>query len=236
MIRELLLIVVAIIQNSTVVLTKYLITLLGDDVIYYRKEAICLVLSVVTAIGCSQGAKRILPPSIDASSAGAEAIVLYDTDHDGKISGNELDKCPALRSAMGPMDKNSDQAITADEIAARIQAWKDARIGRLSVRCTVMRNGRPLPAADVRFVPEKILGENVKPARGKTNTSGMAIMGGEESEGRGSRGVSPGLYRVEITMAGENIPEKYNTESTLGLEIASDVAGIREGFKFNLAY
>ena len=46
----------------------------------------------------------------------------------------------------------------------------------------------------------------------------------------------PGWYRVEITKAGENIPAKYNTHTTLGQEIALDAAGIREGIKFSLQY
>jgi hypothetical protein len=201
---------------------------------HFRAETICLLFSVAIALGCSQGTTRILPPSIDASSAGAEAVELYDADHDGKISGAELDKCPALRSSLGQFDTNSDQGISAEEIAARISAWEDARVGRLSVKCLVTRNGRPLSGADVRFVPEKFLGENVMPARGKTDESGLAIVGGEDSEGRVSRGVSPGLYRVEITKQGEQIPAKYNTETTLGQQVAFDASGVREGFKFEL--
>ena len=34
-----------------------------------------------------------------------------------------------------------------------------------------------------------------------------------------SPGLSPGFYRVEITKEGDNIPAKYNTATTLGLEI-----------------
>lgn len=201
---------------------------------HFRRKAMGLLVCIAPALGCSQGAKRILPPSIDASSAGAEALELYDVDKDGKISGSELDRCPALGSAIAQFDSNSDQGISAEEIADRINAWEDARVGRLSVRCLVTRNGRPLSVADVRFVPEKFLGENVMPARGKTDESGLAIVGSEDSAGRVSRGVSPGLYRVEITKAGEEIPAKYNTETTIGQQVAFDASGIREGFKYEL--
>ena len=33
------------------------------------------------------------------------------------------------------------------------------------------------------------------------------------------QGVPPGFYRVEITKAGEQIPAKYNTATTLGGEV-----------------
>lgn len=202
--------------------------------IRFRIEVLGSLFCAVVAIGCSQGVKRISPPSINASSAGAEAIETYDTDQDGKISGSELDKCPALKSALGQFDTDGDQGISADEIATRINAWEDARVGRLSIKCAVTRNGRPLAGADVRFVPEGFLGDDITPARGNTDAKGLAVVGSEDSTGRVSRGVSPGLYRVEITKSGEDIPAQYNTETILGQEVAVDAPGVREGFKFDL--
>ncbi len=196
-----------------------------------------VVLSVVVAFGCSGKPGRIHPPAINASSAGAEAITMYDTDKDGKISGAELDKCPALKAAMAQIDPSGEKAITADMITARIKAWQASKLGRTAVSCTVLHNGRPLPDAEVKFVPEKFLGENLPEASGKTDQSGVAMIsiptGGDRKV---PPGVAPGLYRVEITKASEKIPAKYNTETTLGQEVALDAAGIREGIKFDLKY
>ena len=195
-----------------------------------------LALCFVAVLGCSRGPGRLHMPPISASSAGSEAIEMYDTDQDGKISGTELDKCPALKAAMAQIDTTGEGAITADQIAERIKAWQNSKLGRMSLSCTVLRNGRPLPDAEVRLVPEKFLGENVKTAKGKTDRNGVAMISVETTDRSDPPGVAPGLYRVEITKAGENIPAKYNAQTTLGQEVALDAAGIREGIKFNLQY
>ena len=195
-----------------------------------------LVLGLIVALGCTRGPSRLQPPSINASSAGSEAIAMYDADKDGKISGPELDKCPALKAAMAQIDKTGEGAITANMITERIKAWQNSKLGRTSLSCTVLHNGRPLSDAEVRFVPEKFLGENVKIAQGKTYQSGVAMISVETTDRSDSPGIGPGLYRVEITKAGKNIPAKYNTETTLGQEVALDANGIQDGIRINLAY
>ena len=47
-------------------------------------------------------------------------------------------------------------------------------------------------------------------------------------------GVAPGLYRVEITKEGANIPAKYNTETIYGQEVGLDAANIREGLVYEI--
>lgn len=192
--------------------------------------------SFVIALGCSQSPGRLHQPPISASSAGSEAIEMYDTDQDGKISGAELDKCAALKAAMAQIDTTGEGTITADKIAERIRVWQNSKLGRMSVSCTVLHNGRPLSDAEVCFVPEKFLGENVKTAKGKTDKNGVAMISIETTDRSDPPGVAPGLYRVEITKAGDNIPAEYNTETTLGQEVALDAAGIRAGLKYNLQY
>ena len=63
--------------------------------VYFSLMALTAVL-LLTQSGCMNEPSRIVPPSIDADTAGQEAIKLFDTDHDGKISGAELDKVPSL--------------------------------------------------------------------------------------------------------------------------------------------
>ena len=180
-----------------------------------------------------KGPPRILPPKTDAAAAGAEAIRLYDADHDGKLSGEELDKCPGLKAAIDNIDRSGNGEITAEKITARIRAWQDSRLARMSLGCRVTHNGVPLAGAEVKFVPEKFLGENLKTATGKTDANGLAMIATPES---GPPGVAPGFYRVEITKAGEDIPAKYNTETIFGQEVAVDAKGVREGIRFDLKY
>ena len=68
----------------------------------------------------------MLPPSIDAVAAGTEAMKMYDTNHDGKISGAELDKCPAIKAAIAQIDLSGKGEVTAEMITARIKKWQDS--------------------------------------------------------------------------------------------------------------
>jgi hypothetical protein len=179
---------------------------------------------------------RLMPPLIDAKAAGAKAIEMFDANKDGKLSGKELDKCPGLKAALAEVDPNGQGEITADMIAKRIQAWIDTKLGRASVACTVLHNGKPMDGASVRFVPEKFLGKNMTVGSGKTDKNGVAMISIEISGPQDLPGVAPGLYRVEITKDGEKIPAKYNTKTTLGQEIAMDAHGMHEGIKCDLDY
>lgn len=179
---------------------------------------------------------RLMPPGIDGPTAGAKAIEMFDTNKDGVISGAELDKCPGLKAARMKIDVDDQGEITADMIARRIKAWQDSKLGRMSTSVTVLHNGKPLAGALVRFVPETFLGENIKPANGTTDKNGVAMISIELSGPGEPPGVAPGLYRIEITKDGENIPVNYNIDTTLGQEIALDAAGIQDGIKFNLNY
>jgi uncharacterized protein (TIGR03067 family) len=172
--------------------------------------------------------RRLYPTAIDADVAGKKALEKYDTNKDGKISGAELEKAPALKAAMGTMHTNKDKGITADDIASRIKAWQATKVALIGgVTCTVIRNGKPVEGAEVEFVPEDFLGENVKTAYGTTGKDGFAMMsiplGPMEPQG-----VAPGFYSVEITKPGEDIPAKYNSQTIYGLEIAPDVRMLKQ--------
>jgi beta-lactamase regulating signal transducer with metallopeptidase domain len=185
--------------------------------------------------------KRLAAPAIDAKAAAAEAIRLYDTNNDGKLSGAELDKCPGLKAALDEVDPSGTGEITAEMIAARIKAWQDSKLARMTLACRVTRNGKPLVGANVAFVPEKFLGPNVKTATGKTDHNGLAMLSIPTQPGPqhfDPPGVAPGFYRVEITKDGEPVPAKYNSDTPFGQEVARDAKGIRDmkGIKFDLKY
>lgn len=177
--------------------------------------------------------RRIFAPAIDGFASGFRAIEQFDADKDGKIGGAELDKCPGLKSALEKVDADGDGAITAQEITDRIHAWQKSRLGRMSMMCKVLHNGKPLEGAAVKFVPEKYLGDMLKTAAGKTDKNGVAMIAIPDTM---PPGVAPGFYRVEITKDGENIPAKYNTETVFGQEIAIDAKGIAEGIAFDMKY
>jgi hypothetical protein len=200
---------------------------------------------LVVSVGCWQsGPSRVKPPAIDASAAGAEAIKMYDTNKDDKISGDELDKCPALKAAIAQIDPGGQGDITAEKITARIRKWQESKVGKTSCSCKVLRNGQPFAGATVTLVPEKFLGPNVQPATGTTDANGVAMISvalnanPSPTGQRETPGVAPGLYRVVITKQGTDIPVKYSAEaeSTLGMEVALDSKDVRGGPTFDLKF
>ena len=107
----------------------------------------------------------------------------------------------------------------------------------MSVRCSVSHNGQPLQGAEVKFVPEKFLGSEIKTASGVTDAGGVAMISAPQSRPDDPAGVPPGFYRVEITQSGLAIPAKYNTDTVLGAEIASDAQEFQiRGLRFDLTF
>jgi hypothetical protein len=198
--------------------------------------------------GCRPRVSNHRIPLYDIEKSGQRAIAQLDSNGDGAIAGPELDKCPGLKAALDRVDPSGKGRITAEMIAARLDAWHESRLGRMRLNCTVTHNGKPLEGALVKFVPEKFLKHSFEysddpkwTAAGKTDKDGRAMISVPVSGiPEDPPGVPPGFYRVEITKPGEDIPTKYNTETTLGQEVARDAKGIEEGIEerpnFNLEY
>lgn len=169
---------------------------------------------------------RIEPPKMDASAMGKAAVVAYDADKDGLLSTEELAKFPAVQGAKTLYDKNQDGKIDATEIADRIQAWQGSRVALMSVSCTVQLDGKPLDGARVELVPEPFLAEYLPAAGGTTDSRGRAGLSADAAAPGGDApkiaGVNCGLYRIRVTHPAQKIPAAYNTETTLGQEIAVD--------------
>jgi hypothetical protein len=94
-------------------------------------------------------------------------------------------------------------------------------LGILGFVVRVTLDGRPLNGATVTFTPEKFLGSHLKPAQGTTDSQGFArpTIDDPALRARHFAGAPYGLYRVEIS-SNRPIPAKYNTQTTLGTEIA----------------
>ena len=74
------------------------------------------------------------------------------------------------------------------------------------------------------LIPEDFFGGAIKPATGTSGPGGRGYLGvapEDLPENTTSLPLTqPGLYRVEITHPSVRIPAKYNTETTLGIEVA----------------
>lgn len=199
-----------------------------------------LALLVVTSGGCSGGPAAIHPPRINADEAAQRALKMYDTDGDGYIAGNELEKAPALKAAMKTLNTDGDAKISEEEIAARIRAWEASQIGLMSIRCSVTMDGRPVNGAEVVYEPEAFLGGAILPAVGITDQYGnanLSILKENRPSPDSPPGVQFGLYSVRITRkfdGGKSIPAKYNSETTLGQEVSFQDAGVQSQIVYKL--
>jgi EF hand len=190
-----------------------------------RKRFIWIVYSTFClALGCSIGGARVHAPSLSPGSAAAKAMEEYDTNNDGRLDAQELDRCPALKNSLARFDKDNDGFLTAKEIADRLASYQKNGVGLIALTCKVFLDRRPLAGAHVTFVPESFLGSAFKPAKGVTNDTGKAVM---KVEGANTPGVPCGLYRIEVSKQNpsgrETLPAKYNAQTTLGEEVAPDL-------------
>ena len=184
-----------------------------------------VLVAALVLLGCQRSPVRVHPPGIDVVGAGKQAMEMYDKDGDGVVKGPELDAAPPLKLALKNLDTDGDGGVNAEEVTARINVWKESRIGMKRLSCTVRRKGRPLPGATVTFEPEKFLGDEVQVAMGTTNSGGMAVL---VIPDRQPSGVSCGFYLVKISLKQddqETIPPIYNEQTILGQEVAPDTDG-----------
>ncbi len=184
-------------------------------------------------VGCNFGPSAVRQPAIDASRAGKEALALYDSNHDGVISGDELEHAPAIKAALPRLDTNGDGGVSADEVAARVKAWKAMESGMTSVRMHFTLDGQPLVGAKVTLEPEPFLGTEIKVATGTTTQFGdvsPTIAKEDRPAPNLPGGANFGLYKVRVSKAvngKETIPARYNIETTLGQEVSYDDPGMK---------
>jgi hypothetical protein len=185
-----------------------------------------LCVCLVVAAGCSGRMKRLSPTRVDSKAAAANAMKMYDANQDGKLSKDELEKCPSLKAIA-----SRDGEVTPELIVAKIIEWQSGGPGRVPVSFFVLHNGKPLADASVKLVAEKFL-TDIVPGTGMTSANGSVAMSVPTSGPEVPKGVSLGFYKIEITKAGEEIPAKYNTETTLGLGVLGEVSGVKVDLKY----
>ncbi len=145
---------------------------------------------------------------------------------------------PDLAAAANQYDKNGDGELTVDEIASGIAAWQKTGVGARSLPFGIRLNDQPLAGATVQLVPAAFLGDGMKEASGRTNAGGSGQFN-MKPEDRPKNApnmplMQPGLYHVVITHPTIKIPAKYNSATTLGIEVTSSNPGL-EGVKWSLS-
>ena len=193
---------------------------------------------VLLAAGCSGRPGAIRPPDVDADAAAAQAVELHDGNGDGQLSKEEWSASPALVAVAPSYDKDADGNLSADEIAAGFAGWKQSGVGARAVPFAVLWNGRPLSGATVRLNPAPFFDGALKGASGESGPGGAGQLNmAPEDRPHNAPDIplmQPGLYHVEITHASIKIPEKYNSQTTLGIEISGSNPG-PEGIRWSLS-
>lgn len=186
--------------------------------------------------GCSTALPRIYPPQFDPRAATEKALAAYDKDGDQSLSKTEATACPGIERAWSVYDSDRDGNVSADELEARFRQWLDGDTGMMNMRAAVTWNGKPLTGADVKLIPLPLLGENFRPASGKTDRYGYAFLSIAKSDlprsQQGVFGMQVGLYRAEITHPTIQLPDRYNTQSMLGVDLST--AEANTGIEFHL--
>ena len=190
-----------------------------------------LVAALIVMSGCRYKLARVMPPAFDPDAAAEAAMQQYDANSDGQVDKSELKSAPGLNAVVDRIDENDDGSVTAEELSTMIQEkWIEDGAGVHLVGAKVLLNRRPLEGAVITFEPEEFLGDVVFTATGETDVDGFAAMSvaQENLPHKNIRaGVLPGLYIVRISKevnGKEIVPKKYNTETTLGVEVASRAA------------
>lgn len=201
-----------------------------------------VVASCVTLLGltgCPNGPIALEQAMIDATDSTQRAMEAYDKNGDGFIAGEELDQSPAIKSAMHRIDVNGDGQASAGEIQGIIESWLNDVVVVMAVRCEVMLDGEPFDGATITFDPEPFLG-NVLPTAIGVTKKGKATMTVPQEQRQDPTLAHPniGMYLVRISKTEDGrelIPAQYNTETTLGVEVARRAVWMPSAVKFDLA-
>ncbi len=185
-----------------------------------------LLAGVALLPGCFGGPKAVEVPPIQSEPVATAIMSQFDKNGDGRLNQAELAGSPSLLDGMKNLDTDGDQSVSQDELVHRLTTWVEGGIGISFFSCRVTWKGRPLSGAEVQLIPEPYLSDVLQPATGTTGPNGIAKLGIDKSklpsDMQNFRGVQQGYYRVEITHPTENLPAKYNSASTLGLEVSFD--------------
>lgn len=185
---------------------------------------------MMVMLGCSTAPQAVEPVDVRPASAATQAMTMYDANGDSYLDDNELAAVPGIQTAKPFYDQDGDGKVSEDEIVARLQLWNEQGLGFRPLAIFVLLDGKPLANAEVKLIPEPYLGAAVKPAAGKTMPDGSVNVTVEREDlpaalkTRGKRffGVTGGTYKIEILSASQDLPPKFNTETTLGVEVALD--------------
>jgi hypothetical protein len=192
--------------------------------------AVGLMCLAIVSCGCSSRPSRIRAVDVDPGALGEAIVEQLDTDANGTLSSSELAPLPPIHDAYAKYDVDGNGEVSLEELEARLTSIFNPQVGLVgAASCVVTRNGRPLPDAEVRFVPPKLLEGLLPPATGVTGRQGVTTLNLAPEDlpsnfpSTRAAVMRPGIYLVEVTHPSIQIPSQYNTKTTLGKEVFGEV-------------
>lgn len=177
-----------------------------------------LVALLALVAGCGRGPSRIEAPDWDPPAQAEAIIAQLDKNSDGQVDAAELQGAPGLAAGVRFIDDDKNGQVTAAEIEAQFAKYRDQRVGLRTPAFRVTYKGRPVPDAEVKFVPEPFLEGVIEPASGTTDIDGFVY---PQTAGQDVPGTRLGYYRVQINSPKVQIPAKYaGADSPLGADVS----------------
>ncbi len=91
------------------------------------------IVLMLWASGCDRKPTRVEVPALDPAAIGQGAMKKYDTNGDGAVAGDELEKAGGLRDhpdlPAKVIDADQDGKVTAAEVQARVEHWLAMKTG-----------------------------------------------------------------------------------------------------------
>lgn len=150
-----------------------------------RSSGASLALGVIPHLLTGCGGTSIVEPGFNPKNAAAQAMDLYDANHDGAIDTAELADAASLRAVLPKADADGDGRLTQAELATRFGTYRAGELLVTTFPCSVTLDGQPLEGADVRLIPEPFMGDAYEVASATTATGGQAVLSAPSVTARG---------------------------------------------------
>src|SRR5687768_11830510 len=117
--------------------------------------------SLLYLAGCFGGPQGVAPPDWEPESMADSAMELNDKNSDDVLDAQELAAAPGLKAAaeaeLDPADTNKDGKLSRDEIRDRIAYYQETAVGLTNVPLEIYKGKQAVAGATVELVPEPFL-------------------------------------------------------------------------------
>lgn len=167
--------------------------------------------------GCSQQPRPVSIPEWSPPEFAEAILKKLDKNGNSMVDSSELVEAPGLAFGARFIDTDHNGQLSREELVDRFSMYHQMRAGLTNRQFLVTYHGRPLVGAEVRMVPDFFLTDLVEIATGTTDDTGIVQPTVPSEELTGMR---VGYYRVEVTSPHVQLPAKFNTASSIGIEVS----------------